>query len=76
MYLVCYNSENYRSLMQSSHTYVKELELLILDKLLPVYEKYYQAKNIKDSLKDINPDLLAQIKSKKKLPALLVEKQA
>jgi hypothetical protein len=62
--------------MQSSHTYVKELELLILDKLLPVYEKYYQAKNIKDSLKDINPDLLAQIKSKKKLPALLVEKQA
>jgi len=76
MYPVCYNSENYRSLMQSSHTYVKELELLILDKLLPVYEKYYQAKNIKDSLKDINPDLLAQIKSKKKLPALLVEKQA
>jgi hypothetical protein len=62
--------------MQSSHTYVKELELLILDRLLPIYERYYKLQGIKDSLKDINPDLLAQIKSKKKLPALLVEKQA
>jgi len=60
--------------MQFSHNYVKELELLILDTLLPVYEKYYQAKGIKDSLKDVNPDLLAQIKNKKKLPALLREK--
>jgi len=76
MYPVCYNSENYRSPMQSSHTYVKELELLILDRLLPIYERYYKLQGIKDSLKDINPDLLAQIKSKKKLPALLVEKQA
>jgi hypothetical protein len=62
--------------MQFSHNYVKELELLILDTLLPIYEKYYAAKGIKDSLKDINPDLLTQIKNKKKLPALLREKQA
>ena len=61
--------------MQLSHNYVKELELLILDTLLPVYEKYQKSKGIVDPLKCINADLLAQVKSKKKLPALLREKQ-
>ena len=60
--------------MQFSHNYVKELELLILDTLLPVYEKHLKQKGVIDPLKGINPDLLAQIKSKKKLPALLREK--
>ena len=53
------------------HSYEKELELLILEKLLPVYEKAQRAKGIKDPLKDINPVLLNQIKTKAKLPALL-----
>lgn len=54
-----------------SHTYTKELELLILDVLLPVYEKYQIAKGITNPLKEINPTLLNQIISKKRLPALL-----
>lgn len=57
------------SLLQ--HSYVTELELLILDVLLPVYEKQQLSKGVKTPLKDINPRLLAQIKRAKKLPALL-----
>ena len=60
--------------MTFSHSYVKELELLILDVLLPVYEKQQLSLGIQEPLKSINPDLLAQIKSKKRLPALLREK--
>ena len=56
--------------MNFSHTYVKELELLILETLLPTYEKYQKSIGINNPLTDINPDLLKQIKSKKKLPAL------
>lgn len=57
--------------MNSSHTYVKELEFLILDKLLPVYEKYQKQVGAINPLQDINPELIKQIKTKKKLPALL-----
>lgn len=57
--------------MNSSHTYVKELELLILDQLLPVYEKYQKTAGAVNPLQGINPELLKQIKTKKKLPALL-----
>jgi len=57
--------------MNSSHTYVKELELLILDKLLPVYEKYHRAKGAQNPFHGISQDLLKQIKEKKQLPALL-----
>ena len=60
--------------MNTSHTYVKELELLILDTLLPAYEKYEKSLGNKEPLKGINSSLLAQIKSKKKLPSLLREK--
>lgn len=54
-----------------SHSYVKELELLVLDTLLPAYEKLQRDKGVKNPLKEINPHLLAQIRSKKQLPALL-----
>lgn len=57
--------------MNSSHTYVKELELLILDQLLPVYEKYQKAAGAVNPLQGINPELIKQIKTKKQLPALL-----
>lgn len=60
--------------MTFSHSYVKELELLILDVLLPVYEKQQLSLGIQEPLKSINPELLSQIKSKKRLPALLREK--
>lgn len=57
------------SLLQ--HSYVTELELLILDVLLPVYEKHNKTAGLQDPLQGISPRLLDQIKSKKKLPALL-----
>ena len=57
--------------MNSSHTYVKELELLILDQLLPIYEKYQKAAGSVNPLYGINPELIKQIKTKKQLPALL-----
>lgn len=59
----------------SQVTYTRELELLILDKLLPVYYKYYNEKGIKPTKLDINPDLLKQIKKKTILPALLRPKE-
>jgi hypothetical protein len=61
--------------MSSSYTYVKELELLILDKLLPVYEKHQKSQGVLNPLSGINQDLLSQIKAKKKLPALLRAKE-
>jgi len=58
--------------MSQNHTYLKELELLILDVLLPTYEKYQKSRGIlSNPLKDINPRLLDQIRSKRTLPALL-----
>lgn len=53
------------------HKYAAELELLVLDTLLPIYEKYYLNKGILDPLKDIHPKLLSQVKQKKPLAALL-----
>ena len=54
-----------------SHNYEKELELLILETLLPAYVTLQRSKGVQNPFKEINPDLLAQIKSKKVLPALL-----
>lgn len=45
--------------------------MLILDTLLPAYERDQRRKGIKNPLSEINPDLLDQIKTKRKLPALL-----
>ena len=47
----------------------------ILETLLPTYEKYQKSIGINNPLTNINPDLLKQIKSKKKLPALLRAKE-
>lgn len=52
-------------------SYVLELERLILDVLLPTYERYYAEKNLKPPAADIHPDLLRDIKRKKVVPALL-----
>ena len=57
--------------MSISHSYEKELEHLILETLLPVYQKYQESKGISYPLKDINPKLLSKISMKRQLPALL-----
>jgi hypothetical protein len=59
----------------SQVTYTRELEVLILETLLPVYYKYYSEKGVKPSKLDINPDLLKQIRTKTVLPALLRPKE-
>jgi hypothetical protein len=59
----------------SQVTYTRELEVLILETLLPVYYKYYNEKGIKPSKLDINPELLKQIRTKTVLPALLRPKE-
>lgn len=51
--------------MTFSTTYVKELEDLISEVLLPVYEKQHGTLNLQ---------LLGQIRAKNKLPALLKKK--
>lgn len=58
--------------MSQGFMYTKQLELLILDTLLPVYEKYQKSRGVlHNPLKGINPSLLEQIRSKRTLPALL-----
>jgi hypothetical protein len=59
----------------SQVTYTRELELLILDVLLPTYHRYYREKGIKPANLEINPELLKQIKTKTILPALLRPKE-
>lgn len=54
-----------------THSYVMELERLILDELLPVYERYHKEKGIKPDYKSVHPDLLKEINRKKIIPALL-----
>jgi hypothetical protein len=61
--------------MTLNYSYTQELENLIIGTLLPVYEKYWKAHGIHNSLQNINPDLLYQIKQVKKLPALLKPKE-
>jgi hypothetical protein len=53
------------------HSYTRELEFLIIDKLLPAYIREQQAKGNKTPTKDINPALLVQLSRDCKLPALL-----
>ena len=57
------------------YSYTAELEHLILDTLLPVYEKALRAKGVIDPLKSIDDRLLRQIKKKKVLPALFRAKE-
>lgn len=61
--------------MSLSHSYTKELEALILDTLLPVYEKYHKSKGNLTPMRDFNPELLKQIRKRETLPALLRPKE-
>ena len=64
-----------RKPMTLNFSYQKELETLILDRLLPVYIKAEKAKGNMNPLKDINLALLSEIKKHKVLPALLRPKE-
>lgn len=59
----------------SNITYTRQLEVLILDTLLPIYYKYHKEKGIVPSKLDINPELLKLIKKKPTIPALCLPKQ-
>lgn len=54
---------------------VLELETLILDTLLPTYEKYYRDKGIPRPSNKLLDELTESIKSRHKLPALLIPKK-
>lgn len=56
--------------MTLNHSYLRELEHLVIDTLLPVYEKYERSRGSVNPLADINPELLRQIKAKKQIPML------
>lgn len=58
-----------------TRNYVMELERLITEELLPIYDKYHKEKGIRPSLCRVHPDLLRDIKTKKTLPALLRPKE-
>lgn len=57
--------------MQSTTAYVKELEKLIVNKLLPVYTKYYVEHDMEVPYDKTTSTLLAKIREQKELPALL-----
>lgn len=61
--------------MSLNFSYTTELETLIVDTLLPIYANYQTRMGSKDRYHGINPELLKLIKTKKKLPALLLPKK-
>lgn len=61
--------------MSFNHSYVTELETLILDTLLPVYANYQARQGSSDRYQGINKELIAKIKKKKPVAALLKPKE-
>jgi len=61
--------------MSNSYSYTTELEQLIMHTLLPVYERHCLEHNIKEMYKDINPELLRQLRRKKQVAALFRPKE-
>lgn len=51
--------------------YINELERLIADVLLPAYIEHSRLTGKKDALKGINAELIAAVKRKRKVCALL-----
>ena len=62
--------------MTLSRSYTAELELLITDILLPVFDSYYREKGIVPEYTKINPELLKQLKQRRQTPALFKPKNA
>ena len=57
--------------MQNQQVYIKELETLILEILLPVYERYHKDRGSINYMREIDPKLLQKAKQKKTLAKLL-----
>lgn len=51
--------------------YTRELERLIIDELLPIYLTHARLTGDKDAFKRINPQLIAAMKKRRKVPKLL-----
>jgi hypothetical protein len=60
--------------MSTQPNYTAELEALILDVLLPVYEQHCRQRGIGMLRSEINPELLKQLKKKKTIPRLFMPK--
>jgi hypothetical protein len=60
--------------MSNNTTYTAELEALILDVLLPVYEQHCRQRGIASLRSEINPELLKQLRKKKTIPRLFQPK--
>ena len=70
----CYNKQTRRILMSTQPNYTAELETLILEVLLPVYEQHCRQRGIASLRNEINPELLKQLKKKKTIPRLFMPK--
>jgi|DEB19_MinimDraft_2_1074335.scaffolds.fasta_scaffold03575_9 hypothetical protein len=57
--------------MQNQELYIKELETLILETLLPVYERYHRDRGSFNYMNIIDPKLLKQVKVAKVKAKLL-----
>lgn len=60
--------------MSTQPNYTAELEALILDVLLPVYEQHCKQRGIGSLRSEINPELLKQLRKKKTVARLLQPK--
>jgi hypothetical protein len=60
--------------MSTQPNYTAELETLILDVLLPVYEQHCRQRGIQSLRSEINPELLKQLRKKKTVARLLMPK--
>ena len=60
--------------MSTQPNYTAELEALILDVLLPVYEQHCKQRGIPMLRNEINPELLKQLRKKKTVPRLFMPK--
>ena len=60
--------------MSTQPNYTAELEALILDVLLPVYEQHCRQRGIASLRNEINPELLKQLRKKKTVPRLFMPK--
>lgn len=61
--------------MTLNRSYTAELELLITDTLLPIFDAHYRGKGQLPPYTDINPELLKQIRKTKSVPALFLPKK-
>lgn len=62
--------------MTLNRSYTAELECLISDTLLPIFDAYYREKGKLPPYTSINQSLLKQIKQRRQVPALFKPKNA